>query len=317
METTGISLTTYVLFTPLVGFLIIMFMGRLNEERIKWTTLGFSLLTFALSVIMLVDFDGSVQGMQMEHIANWIPSANISFHIGVDGISIWLVMLTTFIMPIAIVSSFTAIKERIRLYYAFLLMIEFAMLGVFVAQDLFLFYVFWELTLVPMYFLIGIWGGEDRIYAGVKFFLYTMAGSILMLIAILWLGNEAGTFDVSIITEMVREGSLGFSVTTERLLFLGFFLAFAIKVPVWPLHSWLPDAHVQAPTAGSVILAGVLLKLGTYGLVRFNLPFFPNASADFAPYVASLAVIGIIMVHGYLMLKKMSKNWSPIHPSAI
>lgn len=294
MEPTGISLTTIVLFVPIVGFLMILLMGRLSDERIKWLALGTSLVTFFLSFIMLLDFKSDQPGQQLEHIAEWIPNANISYHVGVDGVSIWLILLTTFIMPIAIVSSFNAIKERVRLYYAFMLLIETAMLGVFVAQDLFLFYIFWELTLVPMYFLIGIWGSDQRIYAAVKFFLYTMAGSILMLVAILWLGNKAGSFDVTVITELVRSGQLTFGTTEERLLFLGFFLAFAIKVPIWPLHSWLPDAHVQAPTAGSVILAGVLLKLGTYGLVRFNLPFFPNAAADFAPYIATLAVIGII-----------------------
>jgi NADH-quinone oxidoreductase subunit M len=230
----------------------------------------------------------------MEHVTKWIPTFNITYHVGVDGISIWLVLLTTFIMPIAILSSFDHIKERIRLYYLFMLLLEFAMMGVFVAQDMFLFYVFWELTLVPMYFLVGIWGGDERRYAAVKFFLYTMAGSILMLLAILWLGSEANTFDVAIIAEMVKNGQLSFGTDTERLLFLGFFIAFAIKVPIWPLHSWLPDAHVQAPTAGSIILAGILLKLGTYGLVRFNLPFFPDAAADFAPWIAVLAVIGII-----------------------
>ncbi|NDJ84782.1 MAG: NADH-quinone oxidoreductase subunit M [Chloroflexi bacterium] len=294
METTGVSLTTIVLFAPLIGMLIIIFSGRVNDERSKWVALITSLVTFVLSVLMLFAFDRDVSGLQMEHIAKWIPSNDISYHVGVDGISIWLVMLTTFIMPIAIVSSFSAIKERMRLYYAFMLLLETAMLGVFVAQDLFLFYIFWELTLVPMYFLIGIWGAEERIYAAVKFFLYTMAGSILMLIAILWLGSEAGTFNVPTIAQMVRDGELTFSTDTGRLLFLGFFIAFAIKVPIWPLHSWLPDAHVQAPTAGSVILAGVLLKLGTYGLVRFNLPFFPEAAADFAPWIAALAVIGII-----------------------
>ncbi len=294
METTGVSLTSIVLFLPLIGFLIIMLMGRLSDERIKWVALTTSLITFGLSLVMLANFESGVSGLQMEHIAEWIPSANISYHVGVDGLSIWLVLLTTFIMPLAIASSFRPVKDRIRLYYGFMLLLETAMLGVFVAHDMFLFYVFWELTLVPMYFLIGIWGGEERIYAAVKFFLYTMAGSILMLVAILWLGNEAGTFDVQVITQMVRDGQLSFSQDTERLLFVGFFLAFAIKVPIWPLHSWLPDAHVQAPTAGSVVLAGVLLKLGTYGLVRFNLPYFPNAAVDFAPYIATLAVIGII-----------------------
>ncbi len=294
LETTGVSLTSVTLFAPMVGFFILLFLTKLSDERIKWGALITSLITLGFSILLLAQFKSDEIGLQSEHIAEWIPTFGIYYHVGIDGISIWLVMLTTFIMPLAILISFNMIHERIRLYYMFMLLIEFAMLGVFVAQDMFLFYVFWELTLVPMYFLIGIWGGEERRYAAVKFFLYTMAGSILMLLAILWLGNEAGTFDVKVITEMVQSGVLSFSTDTERLLFLGFFLAFAIKVPLWPLHSWLPDAHVQAPTAGSIILAGILLKLGTYGLIRFNLGFFPNASADFAPWIAALAVIGII-----------------------
>ncbi|MBZ0319341.1 MAG: NADH-quinone oxidoreductase subunit M [Anaerolineae bacterium] len=294
LETTGVSLTSVTLFAPMVGFFILLFLNKLSDERIKWGALITSLITLGFSILLLAQFKSDETGLQSEHIAEWIPTFGIYYHVGIDGISIWLVMLTTFIMPLAILISFNMIHERIRLYYLFMLLIEFAMLGVFVAQDMFLFYVFWELTLVPMYFLIGIWGGEERRYAAVKFFLYTMAGSILMLLAILWLGNEAGTFDVKVITEMVQSGTLSFSTDTERLLFLGFFIAFAIKVPLWPLHSWLPDAHVQAPTAGSIILAGILLKLGTYGLIRFNLGFFPNASADFAPWIAALAVIGII-----------------------
>ncbi len=294
LETTGVSLTSVTLFAPMVGFFILLFLTKLSDERIKWGALITSLMTLGFSILLLAQFKSDEIGLQSEHIAEWIPTFGIYYHVGIDGISIWLVMLTTFIMPLAILISFNMIHERIRLYYLFMLLIEFAMLGVFVAQDMFLFYVFWELTLVPMYFLIGIWGGDERRYAAVKFFLYTMAGSILMLLAILWLGNEAGTFDVKVITEMVQSGVLSFSTDTERLLFLGFFLAFAIKVPLWPLHSWLPDAHVQAPTAGSIILAGILLKLGTYGLIRFNLGFFPNAAADFAPWIAALAVIGII-----------------------
>ncbi|MBL8117916.1 MAG: NADH-quinone oxidoreductase subunit M, partial [Anaerolineae bacterium] len=233
---------------------------------------------------------------------DWIPSIGISFYLGVDGISILLIVLTGFIMPVAILSSFRAhvIHERGRekLYYAFMLLLEFAMLGVFMAQDLFMFYIFWEVTLVPMYFLIGIWGAERRIYAAVKFFLYTMAGSILMLLAILYVGIQAQTFSVPDIVAGIQSGALVFPFSgifsTQSFLFLGFLIAFAIKVPIWPLHSWLPDAHVQAPTAGSVILAGVLLKLGTYGIVRFCLPLFPEATVAWAPFVATLAVIGII-----------------------
>jgi NADH-quinone oxidoreductase subunit M len=290
-----ISLVTVVFMLPLVGMVLMLIFAR-NDQQYRWWALGVSLVTFATSLLLVRDFDKTVVGLQMDQQVDWITGKNFSiqYYVGIDGISIWLVMLTTFIMPLAILASFKPIQKRVSLYYAFMLLMEWAMLGVFVAQDLFLFYVFWEVTLVPMYFLIGIWGAEERIYAAVKFFLYTMAGSLLMLLAILWLGNEAGTFAVPDILEQIKAGDLAFSTATERWLFLAFGIAFAIKVPMWPLHSWLPDAHVQAPTAGSVILAGVLLKMGTYGFVRFNLPLFPEASETFAPYIAALAVIGII-----------------------
>ncbi|HRF93800.1 MAG TPA: NADH-quinone oxidoreductase subunit M, partial [Aggregatilineales bacterium] len=213
-----------------------------------------------------------------------------------------MVLLTTIIMPIAVLASFSThvIEERgrVKLYYMFMMLLEWAMLGVFMVQDLIIFYIFWEVTLVPMYFLIGIWGGEQRVYAAVKFFLYTMAGSILMLLAILYVGSHAGTFALPEIIAKVQSGELTFffdGVFSEQsFLFLGFLIAFAIKVPVFPLHSWLPDAHVQAPTAGSVILAGVLLKMGTYGMIRFNLTMFPEATVGWAPFVAGLGVVGII-----------------------
>src|SRR5690606_10865719 len=216
--------------------------------------------------------------------------------------SLLLVVLTAFIMPIAVLASFRthALEERGRqkLYYMLMLLLEWAMLGVFVVQDLIIFYVFWEITLVPMYFMIGIWGAERRVYAAVKFFLYTMAGSILMLLAILYVGSQAGTFAVPEIVARIQNGSLSFPFdglfSTQSFLFLGFLIAFAIKVPMWPLHSWLPDAHVQAPTAGSVILAAVLLKMGTYGIIRFCLPLFPEASVAWAPVMGVLAVIAII-----------------------
>ncbi|MBN1201142.1 MAG: NADH-quinone oxidoreductase subunit M [Anaerolineae bacterium] len=291
-----ISLVTVVFMLPLLGALPLIFVRNLTHQTIRWLALGVSLATFGLSLLLVKNFDTAVAGLQMVQKWDWISGGNftIRYYVGVDGISLWLVLLTTFIMPLAILASFGPIKERVRLYYIFLLLMEWAMIGVFVAQDLFLFYIFWEVTLVPMYFLIGIWGAEDRIYAAVKFFLYTMAGSLLMLLAILWLGNEAGTFSLPDIIARLNSGDLSFSTATGRWLFLAFGIAFAIKVPMWPLHSWLPDAHVQAPTAGSVILAGVLLKMGTYGFVRFNLPLFPEASKTFAPYIAVLAVIGII-----------------------
>lgn len=339
MDITGLSLTTITLFIPMVGLLIMLFMnGETQKEQIKWLAFGTSIVAFVASILMWVNFDPGVAGLQMVQKNTWAEVSigdsviNISFFTGVDGISMLLVLLTTFIMPIAILGSFGSniFEERGRdkLYYIFLMLLEWAMIGVFVVHDLIVFYIFWEITLVPMYFLIGIWGAEERVYAAVKFFLYTMAGSILMLIAILYVGNTTGTFstysaggDVGIIetvqsyqgdgtywdqvdpaaeetSEDADEASAeepGFLFTsTQSFLFLGFLIAFAIKVPIFPFHSWLPDAHVQAPTAGSVILAGVLLKMGTYGIVRFCLTMFPEAAVAWAPTVAALGVIGII-----------------------
>ncbi len=311
MVNTAISLSTVVLFLPLIGMIVLLFMREdTQEETIKWTALGVSLVTFAASLLLWLGYNPAEAGLQFVQKFDWIPSAGISYYVGVDGLSILLIILTTFIMPLAILSSFRAhvIHERgrVKLYYAFMLLLEFAMIGVFVAQDLFLFYIFWEVTLVPMYFLIGIWGAEQRIYAAVKFFLYTMSGSILMLLAILYVGINAGNalglghplFSTPDIIAGIQSGAISFPYdglfSGQSVLFLGFLIAFAIKVPLWPFHSWLPDAHVQAPTAGSVVLAGVMLKLGTYGIVRFCLPLFPEASVHWAPIIAVLAIIGII-----------------------
>ena len=280
-----------VTFFPLVGVLVLLFIPPDRKNALRWTTLAASLLTFGLSIWMLTLFDKSNPDLQLGFTLPWIQVAgwNISFAMGVDGLSILLVLLTTFLTPISILSTWTAVEERVKDFMIFFLLLEVGMLGVFLAQDLFLFYIFWEFTLVPMYFLIGIWGGPRRIYAAIKFFLYTMAGSILMLLAILWLGIHQGTFSVP---ELIAKGGIPASI--QLWLFLAFAAAFAIKVPMWPLHSWLPDAHVEAPTAGSVILAGVLLKMGTYGFLRFNLPMFPEAAIKAAPWMALLAVIGII-----------------------
>lgn len=303
MENTGFSLITLVLFLPMVGFAIMLFLNeKTQSEQIKWLAFGTSIVTFLASLLLWIGFDSEFPGLQFVQRWDWLPSYGISYYVGIDGLSLLMVLLTTFIMPIAILASFSAhvIEERGRLkyYYMFMLLLEWAMLGVFVIQDLVIFYIFWEVTLIPMYFLIGIWGSERRIYAAVKFFLYTMVGSLLMLLAILYVGTQAGTFALPEIIAGVQNGTLDFPYaglfSTQSFLFLGFFIAFAIKVPIWPLHSWLPDAHVQAPTAGSVILAGVMLKLGTYGLVRFNLPMFPEASVGWAPVIGVLAVIGII-----------------------
>jgi NADH-quinone oxidoreductase subunit M len=280
-----------VTFFPLVGVLALLFLPSDRKGALRWTALVASLVTFGLSIWMLTLFDKSNPDLQLGFTLPWIQVAgwNINFALGLDGLSILLVLLTTFLTPISILSTWTAVEERVKDFMIFFLLLEVGMLGVFLAQDLFLFYIFWEFTLVPMYFLIGIWGGPRRIYAAIKFFLYTMAGSILMLLAILWLGIYQGTFSVP---DLITKGGIPASI--QLWLFLAFAAAFAIKVPMWPLHSWLPDAHVEAPTAGSVILAGVLLKMGTYGFLRFNLPMFPEAALKAAPWMALLAVIGII-----------------------
>jgi len=282
---------TLVTFFPLVGILVLLFLNSEQKNVIRWTALIASLITFGISVAVLAQFNSADPDLQMEINIPWIQVGgwNIAFQMGVDGLSILLVLLTTFLTPISILSTWTAVEERVKEFMIFFLLLEVGMVGVFLAQDLFLFYIFWEFTLVPMYFLIGIWGGPRRMYAAVKFFLYTMAGSILMLLAILWLGIAQGTFSVP---ELIAQG--GIPANYQFWLFLAFAAAFAIKVPMWPLHSWLPDAHVEAPTAGSVILAGVLLKMGTYGFLRFNLALFPEAATRLAPWIALLAVIGIL-----------------------
>jgi NADH-quinone oxidoreductase subunit M len=282
---------TLLTFFPLVGILILFFIPSDRKDALRWTALITSLLTFILSLWVLGMFDASDPNLQLVAQYNWITVAgwNIQYYLGIDGLSILLVLLTGFLTPISILSTWTAIEERVKDFMIFFLLLEIGMMGVFLAQDLFLFYIFWEFTLVPMYFIIGIWGGPRRIYAAIKFFLYTMAGSILMLLAILWLGIYGGTFSVP---DLIAQHNIPANI--QGWLFLAFAAAFAIKVPMWPLHSWLPDAHVEAPTAGSVILAGVMLKLGTYGFLRFNLGLFPEATVRAAPWIALLATIGII-----------------------
>ena len=282
---------TLLTFFPLLGVLVLFFIPSDNKNALRWTTLVTTLITFVISLGVLRIFNAANPNLQLVAKYNWITVAgwNIQYHLGIDGLSILLVLLTSFLTPISILSAWTAVEERVKDFMIFFLLLEVGMMGVFLAQDLFLFYIFWEFTLVPMYFLIGIWGGPRRIYAAVKFFLYTMAGSILMLLAILWLGIYGQTFSVP---DLISQHNI--PVNTQWWLFLAFTAAFAIKVPMWPLHSWLPDAHVEAPTAGSVILAGVLLKMGTYGFLRFNLALFPEASVKAAPWIALFATIGII-----------------------
>ena len=283
---------TLLTFFPLVGVALILLLKPFNRESddlIKKISIGTSIITFLLSLGVLFQYDASIPGLQLVERAVWIDSLNIQYYMGVDGLSILMVLLTTFVSMLAIAGSWSGITHQVKAYYIFMLLLEAGMLGVFLAQDLFLFYIFWEFTLVPMYFLIGIWGGSRRVYASIKFFLYTMAGSLFMLLAILYMGLTNGTFAVP---ELI-EGRAAFAAV-QNWLFLGFALAFAIKVPLFPFHSWLPDAHTEAPTAGSIILAGILLKMGTYGFMRFNLPLFPEASVTFAPTIAVLAIIGII-----------------------
>jgi NADH-quinone oxidoreductase subunit M len=293
-------LLTIVTFLPLAGTLALLLLRREDHEWIRRLALVTAVAEFAISLFMLRGFDPSNPFYQHEEMRRWITSPPINYHLGVDGISLFLVLLTTFLTPLAMLASWKSIGHRVKEFFVMLLVLETGVVGVFVSLDLALFFFFWEVMLIPMYFLIGIWGHERRIYAAVKFVLYTMFGSILMLVAILWLFNlstsvtTGGTFDLPVIQALLQAGKIPLGHTAELLLFGAFFLAFAIKVPLFPLHTWLPDAHTEAPTAGSVMLAGVLLKMGTYGMLRFCLPLFPSAAREFAPYIEALAIIGII-----------------------
>ncbi len=288
------NLLSVVLLLPLAGFLVALLIPRSTPHASRAWALALSVAIFAASLGLLFWFDRNAPGEQLAIDALWIPSPEIHFAISVNGVSLWLVLLTTFLTPICVLISWRYIQNRVKEFYAFLLLLEFGLAGVFIAQDLFLFYVFWEVSLVPMYFLIGIWGHERRIYAAVKFFLYTMAGSVLMLAAIIYLYNRTGTFSYAAILDKLSSGQLNFASGEELLLFLAFFVAFAIKVPLFPLHTWLPDAHVEAPSAGSVMLASVMLKMGTYGILHFCLPMFPAAARSCASWIGVLAIIGII-----------------------
>jgi NADH-quinone oxidoreductase subunit M len=276
---------------PLVGVLVLLLLKPQWKAALRWTALITSLVTFGLSLWLLSLFNSSDGALQLELNLPWfnLGGSPVAFHLGVDGLSILLVLLTAFLTPIAILSTWNSVTEKVRGFMIFFLLLETGTLGVFLALDMALFYIFWEFTLIPMYFIIGLWGGERRLYAAIKFVLYTLTGSLVMLAGILWLGWHAGTFDL---TQIAAAG--GLSLTQQLWLFAAFGLAFAIKVPMVPLHSWLPDAHTEAPTAGSVILAGVLLKMGAYGFLRFNLPLFPQATVKLAPWLAILATIGIL-----------------------
>jgi len=292
-------ITSLVIFLPTVGALLTLALRR--ASAIRWTALGTTTLTFLLSLGLFVGYDPAVSTAIAPQLADvsgaWFPGTlDIKYVVGIDGLSLLLVMLTTLLGPVVVLSSWTYITEKQKGYYALLLLLQTGITGVFTAFDLFLFYIFFEVTLIPMYFIIGIWGGKERIYAAVKFVIYTLVGSLLMLVAILYLGYAAGDAvnNGVFTTDWYKLLEYNVPLATQGWLFALFAFSFAIKVPVFPLHTWLPDAHVQAPTGGSVILAGVLLKMGTYGLLRFCLPFFPNVAQDWAFLVGVLAVIGII-----------------------
>lgn len=301
------NLLTILIMLPVVSAFAVLLHGMFWQQRqgdLKWLTFGFTIVNFLVSLLLFSGSQTSTNGFSFEVNVPWIKAINSNYHIGVDGLSFWLVILTTFIMPIAILSTWHAVEKRPVAFYVFLLLLESAMIGVFVSLDLLVFYLFFEASLVPMFFLIGIWGGDNRIYSAIKFFIYTALGSLLMLVAIIALyylyadgTHGAGTFDYVNLLNAFKSGAISFKPETKyigTLIFFAFALAFSIKVPLFPLHTWLPDAHTDAPTAGSVILAAVLLKMGTYGLMRFNFTLFPEVSREWAWLFIALAVIGII-----------------------
>lgn len=286
LQTTGFPWLTAIVFLPLAGALLVLF---IKESLVRWTALIVALADLGLSLPLWVLFDPSTPRMQFTERVSWIASPPINYTVGVDGISLPLLLLTTFLTPLCVLASWKAIEARIREFMATMLIMETAMLGVFVALDFVLFYVFWEAMLIPMYLIIGVWGGPNRLYAAVKFFLYTLAGSVLLLIAILVLFFYGGqTFDILLLSRV------GYSPTVQNWVFWAFFIAFAVKVPMFPFHTWLPDAHVEAPTAGSVFLASVLLKMGAYGFLRLTLPMLPDATETFTPIMVALSLIAIL-----------------------
>src|SRR5215469_9235616 len=295
-----------ILFTPLVGSIVLLFIPRSRPDLHRWIGNLFGFLGLIVSLPLIGRFNlHSAQQFQFLQDLDWIPSIGARYTVGIDGLSYLMVMLTTILGCISILSSWSAIQKREKEYYILFLLLQTGMLGVFMSLDFVLFYVFWEVMLVPMYFLIGVWGSERRLYAAIKFFLYTLAGSVLMLLAVLAIYYNAHTFSIKAVLE--SHNAL-FSVELQRWLFWGFFFAFAIKVPMFPFHTWLPDAHTEAPTAGSVILAGVLLKMGTYGFLRFTLPMLPDATNQYRGIMIALSIIGIIYGALVCMMQKDMKK---------
>ncbi len=291
MNAAGFPLLTLLTFLPLVGAAFILTLrgdDKVVAENARWAALWTSLIVFALSLILWFRFDKADAGFQFVEQLDWLSEFGITYHVGIDGISVLFVLLSTLLTPICILSAWDAVQTRVREYMVAFLVLETMMVGMFVALDFIVFYVFFEGVLIPMFLIIGVWGGKRRVYASFKFFLYTLLGSVLMLLAILLLWYRAGTTDIPALFDHSIPPSL------QTWIFLAFFASFAVKVPMWPFHTWLPDAHVEAPTAGSVILAGVLLKMGAYGFLRFSLPMLPQASADFAPFIYALSIIAVV-----------------------
>ncbi len=283
----GYPLLSFMIFLPILGAFLLLFVR--NASMARWFALGISVAELALCIPLLANFDATIPHMQFGESMSWIAAWNINYRLGVDGISVLFVVLTSLLTTISIMVSWRAIQDRVKEFMLSLLFLEAAIIGVFVSLDLFLFYIFWEAMLIPMYLLIGVWGGPNRLYAAIKFFLYTLVGSVLMLVAIIAVYFAAGhTFDVLALM------NYKFGRTFQMVAFAAFFAAFAVKVPMFPFHTWLPDAHVEAPTAGSIILAGILIKMGAYGFLRFSLPFFPDAALAWTPAIMTLSVIAII-----------------------
>ena len=307
MSPLAIGNLSLLLAIPVIGAVLIAFLPRRNARALFAAALIASGVNFLLSMKILSEFDAGSGAMQFLERMPWMPSFGIEYIVGIDGISLFLVLLTTLLMPIAILASWP-VQARVKEYLVFMLLLETGMLGAFVALDLFLFYVFWEVMLVPMYFLIGVWGGTRRIYAALKFVIYTMAGSLLMLVAIIYLAARHAELEQALTFDLLKLYGMRLSFDQQIWLFCAFALSFAIKVPLFPFHTWLPDAHVEAPTAGSVILAGVLLKLGTYGFLRFAMPLFPDAALAAAPIIIALSVIGIIYGAAVAMMQSDIKK---------
>lgn len=290
-----LPILSLLIWAPILGGLWVLYAGDKQEETIKYLSLGIALITFLLSIFLYIDFDSTTHEMQFVEFAPWIRAFSINYHLGVDGISVPLIILTTFINLLIILAGWEVIDYRLSHYLASFLILEGLMNGVFAALDAILFYVFWEAMLIPMFLIIGIWGGPNRIYATIKFFLYTFMGSVFMLVALLYLYSQANSFNI-LDLHVLPLGELA-----QKLIFVGFLLAFAVKIPMWPVHTWLPDAHVEAPTGGSVILAAIMLKMGGYGFLRFSLPIVPDASLFFTDFMIVLSLIAIVYI-GFVAL---------------